>query len=324
MNKRFWLLTAAAMTVAAWTTPTLAQDWPTRPVRIIAPFAPGGSADTLGRVVAQKLSETLGQQVVVENKPGAGGAVGSDLVAKASPDGYLLLVSGIGSHVVAPALNPALSYDPMKDFTHIALFGGPPTVLVVSKASGATNLAQFTAILKAKPGQLGYGSPGVGTHAHLIAELFQMRTGTKMNHAPYRGAGQAIVDLMSGQIPAASMTLSSAAEQIKSGSVLGIALTSAKRLPDFADVPTYSELGYPELVATTWFSLSGPAGIPANIVNKLNSEVLKALQQPDVKQRLERDGNYPEPLNAQQFTAFMKAEIDRWTPIVKASGAKAD
>jgi tripartite-type tricarboxylate transporter receptor subunit TctC len=325
MTKRpGWALAALLVSISCAAPAWAADAWPAKPVRVVAPFAPGGSADTLGRLVSIKLSEVFSQQFVVENKPGAGGAIGSDIVAKSAPDGYTLVVSGIGSHVVAPALNPNLSYDPMKDFTHIALFGGPPTVLIVTKSLAVADLREFLALAKSKPGEISYGTPGIGTHAHLIAELLQYKTGTKLNHVPYRGAGQAIIDIMGGQTMAGSMTLSSAAEQIKAGTVRGIALTSAKRLKEFPDVPTYTEKGYPDLVATTWFSLSGPAGIPADIVKRLNEEVVKALHSPDIRQRLDRDAIDPEPLTAPQFTAFMQAEIDRWTPIVKASGAKPE
>jgi tripartite-type tricarboxylate transporter receptor subunit TctC len=318
---RLWLAIAAVL--VAWT-PIQAQEWPVKPVKIIAPFAPGGTADTLGRLVAIKLTESLGQQFVVENRPGAGGLLGSEMVARAAPDGYTLVVSGVASHVVAPALNPNLPFDPIKDFTHIALFGGPPDVLVVSNPTPAKTLAEFIAYGKANPGKLSYATPGIGTHGHLVAELLQQRANFKMEHVPYRGAGQAVGDIVGNQIAAGSFTLTSASEHIRAGSMRALAVSSPKRLPEYPDVPTYTELGFPELVTVTWFSLSGPAGMPEAIVKKLNAEVIKALAQPDIRQRLARDAIDPEPLDPAAFVRFIEAETKIWVPIAKASGAKAN
>jgi tripartite-type tricarboxylate transporter receptor subunit TctC len=315
---------AAVALLALALAPASAQEWPAKPVKIIAPFAPGGSADTLGRLVAIKLTEAFGQQFVVENRPGAGGLLGSEMVARAAPDGYTLVVSGVASHVVAPALNPNLSFDPLKDFTHIALFGGPPDVLVVSNPTPAKTLAEFIAYGKANPGKLSYATPGIGTHGHLVAELLQQRAGFKMEHVPYRGAGQAVGDIVGNQIAAGSFTLTSASEHIRAGSMRALAVSSPKRLPEYPDVPTYTELGFPELVTVTWFSLSGPAGVPEPIVKKLNAEVIKALAQPDIRQRLQRDAIDPEPLDPAAFVRFIEAETRIWVPIAKASGAKAN
>jgi tripartite-type tricarboxylate transporter receptor subunit TctC len=315
---------AAVALLALALAPASAQEWPAKPVKIIAPFAPGGSADTLGRLVAIKLTEAFGQQFVVENRPGAGGLIGSEMVARAAPDGYTLVVSGVASHVVAPALNPNLSFDPIKDFTHIALFGGPPDVLVVSNPTPAKTLAEFIAYGKANPGKLSYATPGIGTHGHLVAELLQQRAGFRMEHVPYRGAGQAVGDIVGNQIPAGSFTLTSASEHMRGGTIRALAVSSPKRLPEYPDVPTYTELGFPELVTVTWFSLSGPAGIPEPIVKKLNAEVIKALAQPDIRQRLARDAIDPEPLDPAAFVKFIEAETRIWVPIAKASGAKAN
>jgi len=320
---RYGFAFAAALLVLG-TAPAGAQEWPAKPVKIIAPFAPGGTADTLGRLVAIKLTESLGQQFVVENRPGAGGLLGSEMVARAAPDGYTLVVSGVASHVVAPALNPNLSFDPIKDFTHIATFGGPPDVLVVSNPLPAKTLAEFIAYGKANPGKLSYGTPGIGTHGHLVAELLQQRGGFKMEHVPYRGAGQAVGDIVGNQIPAGSFTLTTASEHIRAGTIRALAVSSPRRLPDYPDVPTYTELGFPELVTVTWFALSGPAGMAEPIVRKLNGEVIKALAQPDIRQRLARDAIDPEPFDPAAFVRFIEAETKIWTPIAKASGAKAN
>jgi tripartite-type tricarboxylate transporter receptor subunit TctC len=310
--------------VSIWTSVSLAQSWPAKPVKIVAPFAPGGSADTLGRIVAQKLSESLKENFVVENRPGAGGVIGSEAVAKAAPDGYTLVVSGVASHAVAPALPRGTPYDPVKDFTHIALFGGPPAVLVVNPDVPAQDLKAFVALLKKDPGKYSYGSPGNGTHGQLVAELFKNLAGVEMQHVPYKGASNAMADLIAGHIQAASTTLSTAAGQIHGGKARALAISTAKRLPDYPNVPTYAEMGYKDLVATIWFSLSGPAGMPAEIVERLNAEVRKALDAPDTRERLRPEGIEPGRLTAAEFTSFLTSEVKRWAPIVKASGAKND
>ncbi len=301
-----------------------AQAWPARPVRIIAPFAAGGTADLLGRIAAGKLGESLGQSFVVENRPGAGGVLGSELVARSAPDGYTLVVSGVASHAVAPALSPKFPFDPVKDFSHIALFGGPPSVLAVHPSLPARDLKSFIAFAKARPRELTYGSPGNGTQGHLIAELFKRSAGIDMQHAPYKGASGAVVDVIAGHTHAISTTLTTASTQIRAGRLRALAISSAARLPDYPGVPTYREAGYPDLVATIWFSLSGPAGLPADIVNRLNSEVRRALQSPDVLGRLRPEGIEPGNLDPKAFTDFVAAEVKRWAPVVKASGAKAD
>jgi tripartite-type tricarboxylate transporter receptor subunit TctC len=302
----------------------LAQSWPAKPVRIVAPFAPGGSADTLGRLVAQKLTESLKENFIVENRPGAGGAIGSEAVAKAAPDGYTLLVSGVASHAVAPALPRGTPYDPVKDFTHIALFGGPPAVLVVNPNVAAKDLKEFVALLKKEPGKYSYGSPGNGTHGQLVAELFKQLAGVDMQHVPYKGASAAVADLIAGHIPVASTTLSTAAGQIHSNRARALAISSASRLPDYPNVPTYAEMGYKDLVATIWFSLSGPARMPPEIVERLNAEVRKALDSPEARERLRPEGIEPGRLSAGEFSAFLASEVKRWAPVVKASGAKND
>jgi len=300
------------------------QACPSKPVRIVVPFAPGGTADTLGRLVAQKLTESLKENFVIENRGGAGGVIGSELVAKAEPDGYTLVVSGVASHCIAPALRKDFPFDPVKDFTHIALFGGPPGVLVVNPSVPAQDLKQFVAYAKKEGGKLAYGSPGNGTQGHLIAEQLMQVTGIRMTHVPYKGASLAVADLIAGHLPVTSTTLTTAATQIKAGKARALAVSSAKRVPDFPDVPTFAELGYPELTATIWFSLSGPAGMPPEIVNRLNAEVRRALQLPEVRERLRPEGIEPGDLDPRQFTAFLASELKRWAPVVRASGASVD
>jgi tripartite-type tricarboxylate transporter receptor subunit TctC len=301
-----------------------AQTWPAKPVRIIVPYAPGGSADTLGRIAAERLSESLGQQFVVENRPGAGGVLGSSLVARAAPDGYTLGVSGIATHVIAPAINPNVAYDPIKDFTHIALLGGPPIVLVVHPAVKANTLKELEELVRASPKKMSFGSPGAGTHGHLIAEAWLKKVGLDMEHIAYKGASAAMTDLIGNHIPASSNTLATAAAHIRSGAARGLAVTATSRLKAFPDVPTFAEGGHPDLVAITWFALSGPAKLPKDIVDKLNREVVRIMALPEVRQRLERDEITTEPLSPDAFTKLVTDEITKWTPIAKASGAQPE
>lgn len=301
-----------------------ADTWPSKQVRLVVPYAPGGTSDTLGRVVANHLGETFKQSFIVENRPGAGGVTGSAAVAKAAPDGYTLVISGIGSHAIAPSLTKKLPFDPMRDFTHIAILGGPPNVLAVHPSVPAKNLKEFVAYAKAQKGALNYGSPGNGTQGHLFAENFMQIAGVEMAHVPYKGASPAVADLMAGHIQALSTTLSTAAGQIRAGKARALAVSAKSRVGEFADVPTFAELGHPELVATTWFSLSGPAGMSKEIVQRLNTEVRRILQLPDVRKKLMAEGIEPDNLDPQQSTAYMAAEIKRWAPVVRATGASVD
>jgi tripartite-type tricarboxylate transporter receptor subunit TctC len=293
-------------------------------VRLVVPFPPGGTADTLGRIVAIKLGESLGQNVVVENRGGAGGLIGSELASKAAPDGYTLLVSGIASHTIAPALATKPPYDPLRDFTHIALFGGPPAVLGVHPSLPAKTVKEFVALAKARPGDISYGSPGNGTLGHLVAELLKQRAGINIVHVPYKGAALAVVDIVAGHIHAISTTLTTASAQIRAGKVRALAISAPNRLPEYAGVPTFREGGYRDVVATVWFSLSGPAGMPADVVSRLNSEVRRVLQLSDVRDRLRGDGIEPNQLDAKAFSEFMTSEVKRWSAVVRASGARAD
>ncbi len=301
-----------------------AQAWPAKPVRIIVPFAAGGAADTLGRIVAQKLTESMKQTFVVENIPGAGGLIGADRVAKAPPDGYMLVVSGVASHTIAPTMSKKAPFDPMRDFTHIALFGGPPNVLAVNPSVPARDLKEFIAYAKSQPGKLSYGSPGNGTHGHLFGENLKQLLGIDMLHVPYKGAAFAVNDLIAGHIPAITLTLTTAAESIKGGRARALAVSSTSRVPDIPDVPTFAELGHPELTAAVWFSLSGPAGMPQDIVQRLNTEVRRILQLPEVLQRLRTEGIEPGNLDPKAFTAFLAAELKRWAQVIRTSGAQVD
>lgn len=293
------------------------QDWPIKPVRLIYPYGSGGGGDIIARLVADRLSRKLGQQFVIENRPGAGGVIGSDIAAKARPDGYTLLISGMGSHVVAPVLSGA-PFDPLKDFTHVALLGGPPLVLAVHPEFPAKSLAQFLELTRSRSEGVVFGSPGPGTHGHLVGEMLRATAGGRMLHAPYKGGGQAVGDLVAGHIPSAVVTLGPSAQFVRAGKLRLLAVTSAKRLADFPAVPTFIELGYKDLVATTWFGVSGPAGLPAAIVAKLNNEVRLVLSLVEIRERLLPDGIEPGDLDVETFNAFFRTEIDRWSPLARA------
>jgi tripartite-type tricarboxylate transporter receptor subunit TctC len=313
------LVVAGVCLAAVW--PAAAQtspEWPQRAVKIVVPYSAGGSADTLGRLIADYLSTSLKQPFIIDNKGGAGGTLGSMAVAKAAPDGYTLVLSGIGSHVIAPVqLNNGMN--PIKDFTHVALLGGPPTVLVVNAELPIKDVKGFMAYAAANPNGLSWGSPGLGTHGHLIGELFRASTKLNLVHIGYKGAGPAVVDLLGGQIQAGFMTLSSANSHVQSGRLRMLAVTSAKRLKDYPEVPTFTELGYPRLKAITWFALSGPAGLPNSVVTKLNAEVRKGLRSPAIKEQLVQEGMETQDWDAEIFNQFFKSEIDLWSPLVKST-----
>jgi tripartite-type tricarboxylate transporter receptor subunit TctC len=317
------LAVAFAACALAWPSVGAAQDWPTRPVRIVAPFAPGGTADTLGRIAAEQLSEVFRQQFFVENRAGAGGVTGSLAVARMEPDGYSFVVSGIATHAIAPATNPNTGYDALKDFTHIAYFGGPPIVFVAAGNIGVKSLGDLIAFAKSRNEKLTYASPGAGTSGHLVAEYFAGKAGIAIEHIPYRGAAPGVMDVVAGHLRFGSMTWTTASGQIAAGTVVPLAVTSDRRLQDFPNIPTFKESGY-DLVSTTWFSLSAPAGLPKEIVEKVNREIVKAFAKPDVQARLRTEQIIVEPMTPEQFTAFVGNELARWKPVAQQIGLKAN
>ncbi len=312
-------LVAAAVVIAL---PAAAEEWPARPVRIIAPFAPGGTADTLGRIAAEQLSEAFHQQFFVENRGGGGGVPASLAVARMEPDGYNFMVSGIATHAIAPAVNPNTGYDPVKDFTHVAYFGGPPIVFIVPKDLGVKNLPELVAFAKAHDEKLTFASPGTGTSGHLVAEYFAGKAGIGVEHVPYRGAAPGVMDVMAGHLRFGSMTWTTASGQISAGTVMPLAVTSAKRLVDFPNIPTFREQGY-DLVSTTWFSLSAPPGLPKDIVNSVNREIVKAFAKPEVQARLRTEQVLTEPMTPEEFTAFVGEEYARWKPVAEQIGLRS-
>jgi tripartite-type tricarboxylate transporter receptor subunit TctC len=294
-----------------------AADWPARPVRVIVPFAAGGAADAQGRLYADALSAAFGKQFIVENRTGGGGLIAAEMVARAAPDGYTLIVSGVPIQVLAPAMNKNVGYDPMRDFTHIAYFGGTPNVLVVHPGLGVRSYRELVALARGQADGIDYVSAGVGTMGNWVAEYLAAAARIKLTHVAYKGGAAALLDLLAGHVKVGMLSWSSVAEHIRARSLIPLAVTSAQRVPYLADLPTLRELGYRDFVATTWFSLSGPAGLPAEIVDKINREVVKAMDRPQVKRQIEQDAIETRPMTAAEVTQFSQSEIDRWTPLIK-------
>ena len=302
----------------------LAQTYPTKPVRMIVPFPPGGATDLLARVVAQKLTETLGQQVVVDNRPGAGGTIGSRLMLDAQPDGYTILTSTVSTHAIGPHLYAKPPYDPMKDFAAITELSSTPTVLMVSGTLPAASLKDFIALAKARAGQLNYGSSGVGTQFHLSGELLKLQTGINMTHIPYKGTALVYPDLFSGQVSMLFDTLSVAIPFIKAGRVKALGVTGTQRTPALPDVPTIAEAGVPGFYAGLWLGMWGPAKLPRDITERLSADAAKLLKLPDVKERLASQGMEPIGNTPAQFAEFVRKENETWSKVVKAAGVKAE
>ena len=317
----FAVLTLSSLTIA--TTVVMAQTFPSRPIRIILPYPSGGSADALLRPLAQRLSETLGQAVVVESKPGANGIVGSDFVAKSANDGYTLVLGAIGPFAVSSAMQK-LPYDPVKDFTPIAFLAAVPNVLVVHPQIPVKTVAEFVSYSKARPGQLNYGSAGIGSSNQLAAELFNLAAGLTTLHVPYKGGSQAQVDLLGGQLTFIFDNLPSAIPHIKSGGFKALAVTSPRRQNALPDLPTMEELGFTKFEAGSWFGLLAPAGTPKTAIERLNSAVVNALREPALRDRYLSQGFDLNPGTPEQFAEFIQVETAKWHRVVKAAGIKGE
>jgi tripartite-type tricarboxylate transporter receptor subunit TctC len=300
-----------------------AQGYPTRPVKLVVPFAPGGATDIIGRIVAQKLSEQIGQQVVVENKPGAGTTIGNAAVAAAAPDGYTLLFAPT-PFVISQLMYANLPYDAQKDFTPVALLAVSPFILVLNPTVPAKNVAELVALAKARPGTLNFASAGNGTVPHLAGELFKIRTGADVVHVPYRGGGPAIVDLLSGQVSMMFATPIEVIQHVQAGKLRVLATTATSRLAAMPDIPTIQEVGYPDFEVYAFFGMLAPAGTPKQIVDRLASELEKVMELPDVRANFAAQSAEPNVLRPEAFAAFLGRERDKWGAIVKRSGARID
>lgn len=301
-----------------------APAYPTRPITLVVPFAAGGSTDVVGRLVAQKMSEILGQQVVVENVVGAGGNVGAARVAKAEPDGYTILMGTVATHALNPLILKRKPYDPVTDFSPVALLAVVPNVLVVNPNLPAKNVQELIALLKADPTKYNYASSGVGTPLHLSGELFKSLADVKMQHIPYRGSGPALNDVVAGQVPIQFDNLPSASEFIKAGSLRALAVTTKERAPSFPDVPTIAESGLSAYETYTWNALFAPPKTPKPIVDVLNAAAVKALADPALAERMKTFSAKLTPSTPEALAEHVKSEIAKWTPVVKEAGIQAD
>ena len=332
LSRRAALSAAAAGALFLLSAPTWAQGtWPSKPVRIVVPFAAGGTTDILARAMAPELSKAFGQQFIVDNRAGAGGNVGSDIVAKSPNDGYTLLMGTVGTHGINRALYPKLPFDPIKDFVPITLVAAVPNVMEMNtekaKSLNIRNVQDFIKYAKANPGKLNMASSGSGTSIHLAGELFKSMTGSFMTHIPYKGSGPALLDMVGGNADVMFDNLPSSMQQIKSGRLKAIAVTSRVRSTALPDVPTIAEAGGPTLKgyeASSWFGLLAPAGTPMDVVNRVQQETAKALQSPALKERLEAQGAVPSGNTSAEFAKFIADETRKWAQVVKVSGAKVD
>ena len=310
--------TAFALGTVGLTHATLAADWPSRPIRIIAPSTPGGAADTFARLLADQLGPRLGTTLIVDNRAGGGGLIGMAAAAHAEPDGYTLVTSSIAYNAIEPIVSANPGFDPTRDFTHVAFIGGQPDVFLVSTKSDLRSLKDVVELAR-RGAPPNYVSPGLATFSQLLVEVFALEAGIKFQHIPHRGSSQAMIDLVAGNVPFGTMTWGSAIGQVRAGTVLPVAISSKGRVAEFPNVPTLHELGY-SIIGDSWWGLSGPAGIPPEITRKLNQAVIETLDRPEVRQRLVADAIIPDPMTPEQFGAFVAAEIAKWGPIAKRLG----
>jgi tripartite-type tricarboxylate transporter receptor subunit TctC len=312
MNRILAGLAASLLATAA-----LAQGYPAKPIRLIVPFAAGGGNDNVARLVGKQLSGSLGQQLVIDNRPGAGGVLGAELAAKAAPDGYTLFLGGVGSHAVNPNLNERLPYDPIRDFAPVVLLAQAPLVLVVHPSVPADSFKAFVALARARPGQLNYASNGNGSSSHLAAVMFDSMAGVDMVHVPYKGLSPALTDLLSGRVQLMFSSVVAILPHIRAEKLRGLAVTGARRLSSMPDLPTIAESGLPGYEASSWYGVLAPAGTPREIVVKLNTEFVKALAQPEVRTSLLAEGAEPVGGTPEQFAAHIRSEMERLGKLIR-------
>jgi len=315
-----WLL----VLLCALAAPVLAQPYPSKPVRVIVPYPPGGGNDTLGRLFAAKLGERMGQQFVVENRPGAGAMIGTEAAAKSAPDGYTVLLSSIATHALSPNLYSRVPYDPVRDFAPITLLGIAPTVLVINQDVQAKSLQELIALARARPGALAYASGGNGTPPHINAEVFKAVAGVDLLHVAYKGGGPALVDLIAGRVHVMLDTAASAMPHVRSGKLRALALSAPRRSPDYPELPTFSEAGLPQYETNAWYSMHAPAGTPPEIVRRLNAELVAILRDADILARFKQLSTDPVGNTPEEFATFVRAELDKYARIIKAAGIKLD
>ena len=319
LNRRSFV----AATLAVASAPAAAQiaPWPSKPIKLVVPYAPGGTTDVVARMVAEYLGQKLGQNIIVDNRPGKGAMVGTSIVAKSPPDGYTLLLSVISGLSISPTLYGGADFDPMGDFVHVSIASTNPSVLVANQNFQTKTFKEFVDYAKANPGKVSYATSGAGSSNHLLGARMAQVISAEMVHVPYRGAGPAMIDTIAGVVPVMFDSLPSAAPHIKAGKVNALAVSGETRSPAFPDVPTMKELGYPDLISYSWFGISVPAKTPQPIVDRLAKDMQAVLKEPAVIKRWEEIGAEGSTMTPAEVTRFIQSEIDKWTPVVKASGA---
>ena len=320
MKRQSALLALMISAVACSLAPARAEDWPSHPVRIVNTFAAGGAADILARLVADALSTAFHQQFFVETRAGAGGIIGVQSVVNTPPDGYNFVITNVSLLSLDPSSKPKLGFDPKRDLTNIAYIAGSPVVLSVNAASDMKTLADFIARSKSSAKPLTYSSSGIGSMGHLVAELFARKANLKFELIPYKGASQGLTDLVGGHIAFACQTVSSTSAQLKGGTLTGLAHTAKARMPDYPSIPTFTEVGYPDVASTVWFSLSAPAGLPSDITQKVNREIVRAMTAPEAQPRLRQLGLIADGMTVDEFNALVARETARWKPVIEELG----
>jgi len=319
LARLFWVLGVAMFASAAW-----AQPYPSKPIRFVVPYPPGGPLDTVARLLGQKVAESVKQPVIVDNKPGAGGNIGADAVAKSPADGYTILMGAVATHAINPTLYASIPYDPVKDFQPVTQLASTPNVLIVNNSVPASNVREFIAYAKANPGKLNFGSGSTGSAGHLAGELFKAMAGVEMTHVPYKGAAPAMQDLVGGQVQLMFDNFASANTQVKAGKVKALAVTTARRSTLAPELPTIGEAGLAGFDINTWFGIFVPAGTPRDVVERLHAEFTRALALPDIRERLVNLGAEPVGNRPEEFAAYIKSEGEKYARVIKASGAKAE
>lgn len=318
-----WILLAAVIALGQHATVFAQSTFPSKPIRIISPFAPGGGNDILSRAIGQKLSQNVKQQVIVDNRPGANGIIGTELAARSAPDGYTIVLIPSG-HAVNASLHRKLPYDSIRDFTPITLVGSSPLILAVHPSLPVKNVKELAALAKTRSGQLTYGSAGIGSSGHLGGALFEVLTGAKMVHVPYKGMSLALTDVIAGQVSLVFGTSASVMQHARSGRLRALATTGAQRSPALPDLPTVAEAGVPGYEAGLWYGFVGPARIPADIVRRLNGEIVAVLNAPDVRERLASQGVDARPTTPEEFGQLMVSDLERWAKVVQRAGIRLE
>lgn len=310
----------ALLMVAIGPVAAFAQNYPAKPIRFIVPFPPGGGNDTLARLIGQKLTAATGQQVIIDNRPGAGGAIGAEVAAKSAPDGYTIFLAGVATHGINPNLRKNLPYDPLKDFDAVSLIASAPLLVVVHPSLPVKSVRQLIALAKKEPGKINYASNGAGGSSHMAVELFKMMTGTNLVHIPYKGLSPALTDLLSGEVQLMFSSAVAMLPQVKAGRLRAIAMTGAKRSPAIPDIPTVAEAGVPGYETGSWYGIVVPAGTPKPAIDKLSREVVAIVHSPDITKRLTDEAVIPIGSTPEEFSAHIRKELARWAKVIRQSG----